>query len=252
MFKIALFIDNIIHDPKNLNDNFFVKNNKREMNKTPFKILGKSLENKNKYIIEFQDENKFKIEATEFSLVRNAIKNPFQPSVFGVGYLGSEINKYPTSINGKKSICYQKWHNMLQRCYDEKSLEKYPTYRGCKVCKSWLNYSNFARWWYKWNFNEFSLNDEFMCLDKDIINKNNKTYSPKNCLYIPNRINTLFVLEKSNKSSNLPVGIYNYDSYYRAHINFNGKIYEKSSKDLNELIEWYKINKIECIKINAK
>ena len=46
-----------------------------------------------------------------------------------------------------------------------------------------------------------------MTLDKDILIKGNKIYSPNTCIFVPQSINTLFI--KSDKSrGNLPIGVY--------------------------------------------
>ena len=84
---------------------------------------------------------------------------------------------------------------MLRRCYDEKLHKKYPTYIDCKVCEEWLNFQNFAKWYYN---NYYEIENEKICLDKDILHKGNKIYSPDNCVFVPNNINVLFV--KSDKS----------------------------------------------------
>lgn len=92
---------------------------------------------------------------------------------------------------------------MLQRCYDPYYLNKYPTYINCYVCDEWLCFQNFAEWFYD---NYYECNDEKMCLDKDILCKGNKIYSPENCIFVPNRINTLFV--KCNKTrGEYPIGV---------------------------------------------
>ena len=45
-----------------------------------------------------------------------------------------------------------------------------------------------------------------MHLDKDILIKNNKIYSPDTCIFVPQRINELFI--KTNKlRGNLPIGV---------------------------------------------
>ncbi len=85
---------------------------------------------------------------------------------------------------------YMRWVNMLKRCYDEKYQANFPTYKGCSVCKEWLLFSNFKRWmetqdWY---------NNE---LDKDIIKYGNKVYSPENCVFVSNDINSLLLGHKS-------------------------------------------------------
>lgn len=78
---------------------------------------------------------------------------------------------------------------MLERCYSARYQERKPTYKGCSVCDEWLNYQNFAKWY---DDNYYEIKGEIMCLDKDILVKGNKIYSPENCVFVPNYINVLF------------------------------------------------------------
>ena len=92
---------------------------------------------------------------------------------------------------------------MLLRCYDEKYHEKYPTYKNCKVCEEWHNYTNFGDWFVD---NYYEIEGQKMCLDKDILYKGNKVYSPNTCVFVPNNINVLFV--KGNKMrGDYPIGV---------------------------------------------
>lgn len=50
------------------------------------------------------------------------IKCPYERRVYGVGYIGE--GKYKVKENGKTTKCYETWHSMLRRCYDEKYQEK--------------------------------------------------------------------------------------------------------------------------------
>ena len=130
------------------------------------------------------------------------IKNPFFPIVYGVGFIG--VGKFKTcDKNGKKTKCYMTWLNMLMRCYDPKRQEKYPTYKGCTVCEEWWNFQNFAEWYYS---HYYEIENEKMNLDKDILHKGNKVYSPNNCVFVPQFINTLFV--KCDKvRGDCPIGV---------------------------------------------
>jgi len=89
-------------------------------------------------------------------------------------------------IDGKRIRCpfYQKWTHMLTRCYCEKYLHDKPTYKYCTVCDEWLIFSNFKKWMKKqiWQGKE---------LDKDILVKGNKIYSPSTCLMVTREINLL-------------------------------------------------------------
>ena len=93
---------------------------------------------------------------------------------------------------------------MMQRCYDPKFHKKYPTYINCEVCEEWHNYTNFGKWF---NENYYEVSGEKMGLDKDILNKGNKIYSPENCIFVPNNINVLFVKSDNNRGE-YPIGVY--------------------------------------------
>lgn len=122
------------------------------------------------------------------------VKCPYDRSLFNIGYIGE--GKYKVSDeNGKLTRVYSTWHSMMQRCYDEKFHEKKPTYIGCAVCDEWYNFQNFAEWYYN---NYYEIEGERMHLDKDILVKHNKIYSPETCIFVPQTVNSLFV--KSDKS----------------------------------------------------
>ena len=124
---------------------------------------------------------------------KGQIKSPYERRYFGIGYLGE--GKYKIMENGKLTRVYNTWYTMLERCYDEKLHKKRPTYKDCTVCEEWLNFQNFAKWYYD---NYYEIEGEQMCLDKDILIKHNKIYSPDTCIFVPHKINTLFT--KSDKS----------------------------------------------------
>ena len=121
------------------------------------------------------------------------IKCPYERRYYCVGYIGE--GKYKCKENGKYTKCYYIWHDMLKRCYCSKYHEKNPTYIDCKVCEEWLCFQNFAEWFYN---NYYEIEGQIMDLDKDILYKGNKTYSPENCIFVPHNINTLFI--KSDKT----------------------------------------------------
>ena len=130
------------------------------------------------------------------------IKCPYEPRYFGVGYLGE--GKYTVSENGKLKKEFKIWYDMIKRCYDPKYQEEHSTYKGCKVEDYLLNFQHMGEWI---NENYYEVSGEKMCLDKDILYKGNKVYSRETCIFVPERINLLFV--KSNKSrGDSPIGTY--------------------------------------------
>lgn len=132
---------------------------------------------------------------------KKSIKCPYERNIFGKGYLGE--GKYKTKINGKITRCYITWNDMLKRCYNSKHQEKQPTYKGCKVCDDWLNFQHFANW-YENNYYEVS--GQRMHLDKDILIKGNKIYSPYTCIFVPQEINELLV-KRQNCRGEYPIGV---------------------------------------------
>lgn len=122
-------------------------------------------------------------------------------TIYSLGYLGE--GDYSPRKDGVKTIQYNYWYDMLRRCYNKKALEKRPTYEDKYVCEEWLNFQNFAKWF---DENYYKINGERTELDKDIINKGNKIYSPETCVFVPHRINSLFI--KCDKlRGNYPVGV---------------------------------------------
>ena len=159
--------------------------------------------------------------------------------IYGVGY--NSKGKYPTRIDGKDTKCYCTWRNMLQRCYYSKYHEKESTYIDCEVAKEWLDYQVFAEWWHQ---NYYTIEGEKMCLDKDILMKDNKVYSPDTCVFVSSKINSLFTKCNENRG-NLPIGVAkNGNGYQTCCANGSGKnIPLGTFPTVHEAFLMYKINK---------
>lgn len=129
------------------------------------------------------------------------IKKP----VYGVG-----INDTDYVFESKD---YKIWRNMLERCYCERTQEKFPTYKGCSVCDEWQLFSNFKKWFFE-NY------IEGWELDKDIICIGNKVYSPSTCCFVPRELNSILRLSRVNDTC----GIYKrMNGKYSAAIRINGE-----------------------------
>ena len=138
--------------------------------------------------------------AQYISFKKGNIKCPYERRYYNKGYIGE--GKYKVKENNKHSDKYKIWHHMLQRCYDPKYHERYITYKNCEVEDYLLNFQHMAEWIEN---NYYKVPGEQMCLDKDILFKNNKIYSRETCIFVPERINLLFV--KSDKTrGNSPIG----------------------------------------------
>lgn len=124
------------------------------------------------------------------------------------GVLGFGIN----DLNDRCGLAYRIWRNTIVRCYSEDYLARFPTYIGCSVCDEWRYFSNFKKW-----FDEH--HKEGWCLDKDILIKGNKTYSPHACCFVPNEINALFNKCKNNRGKTDIIGVTFRRGKYIARVN---------------------------------
>ena len=141
-------------------------------------------------------EDGYETVATYNNFKKGNIKNPNYKKayiktkdgiVLGVGITDSvTVDEEGHTLNS-----YSKWIGMIERCYGDP--EKHLNYVDCEVCDEWKYYSNFKKW-YDENF--YNVGDEVMHLDKDILFKNNKIYSPQTCIFVPQRINSLFAYRK--------------------------------------------------------
>jgi len=130
------------------------------------------------------------------SFLTGEIKNPNHPSVYGVGFIG--IGEHNHISKCGMQIIYQFWIRMLERCYNQNYKNKTPTYNECTVCKEWHNFQTFAKWVDK---NYYAIKNTKMQLDKDILIKGNKIYSPETCCFVPQEINNLFLKRKNDRGS---------------------------------------------------
>ena len=128
------------------------------------------------------------------------VKDPYLPSVYGVGILGT---KYPSKISGRNTKEYVLWHSMLERCYSDKSKKKHPTYEGCEVSGNFKSYECFYEWCHK----QIGFSNQGWHLDKDLLVRGNKIYSESACVFLPQEINSLLVKRENMRGKHL-IGVY--------------------------------------------
>lgn len=140
---------------------------------------------------------------------------------------GNVVNnvQWNNFVRGKvKNNCYRHiddkkehnaWQQMLRRCFDENVKIEKPTYKNASCCDEWLSYENFYEWlvsqenYKKWKSLKWS------AVDKDIIRKGNKVYSPENCFLVPVNVNNLFVKHDALRGD-YPIGVSKMDNKYTA------------------------------------
>lgn len=146
-------------------------------------------------------ENGFTAITTYQNFIKGRVRNPYEKRVLNIGYIGEGI--YKTKLNSKHTKQYNRWIAMFHRCYSKKLRHKIPSYENCYVCTEWHNFQNFAKWC---DENYYAVGNEQMDLDKDILIKGNKIYSPETCYFVPKRINILFT-KSDAKRGNSPIGV---------------------------------------------
>lgn len=191
--------------------------------------------------IELLDEHHcIKKHQTYQNFKRGTIKNPYHRSVFGVGYVGE--GKYKTKENGKFTIFYQQWKNMLLRCYVK--ADRHRPYEDAEVCDEWLNFQTFSKW-YDEHYYELP-NNERLHIDKDVRVKDNRVYSPDACMLVPQSINEVFKRNtKKSVDCDLPETIKRVNNGYK--VEFRAKnlgVY----RTVEECLEKYNTAKKEYIK----
>ena len=154
-------------------------------------------------VVEFQDKYKTRVNSQYCNFASGSIKNPYHPSVYGVGITG---NKYPRSKNCRNIKEFETWNNIILRCYSQIFKRNQPAYKDVTCCEEWLNYENFYEWLHNQsNFDKW-YNGKRWAVDKDILHKGNKIYSPENCCLIPQNVNCLFLKREAERGI-YPIGV---------------------------------------------
>ena len=179
------------------------------------------------------------------------IKDNLKPFVYGVGYLGSNL-ELKSTYYGKDCPIYQRWRMMIRRCYSEKFHQRCPTYIGCYVSDDFKDYSKWREW-----YDNYQYKHDGWQLDKDLIIKGNKVYSATTCVFLPREINTVLLKRDKTRGEYLIGVCYNkrnenfevamskygktvnlgyFDNEYDAHLAYK----EVKEAHLKELADKYK------------
>lgn len=132
--------------------------------------------------------------------------------ICGVGINDADysISSYDITIgdrgNKKKGkrlwICpfYRVWSSMLHRCYGKRSVVVNSTYYGCTVYGDWHRFSIFKKWMETQEW-------EGKHLDKDLLVRGNKIYSPETCIFVSMQVN-IFLIDRGRHRGKYMIGCY--------------------------------------------
>lgn len=192
--------------------------------------------------IDVEFDNGYVVKNREYAaFLDGSINNPYCPSVYGVGIVGE---KYYNRENTEKTKEYYAWINILKRCYSKSLKVKRPTYRDVVCCQEWWFFDNFYKWIHSQDNFAYWVNGDRWAVDKDIIIKGNKIYSPATCCLVPPNINSLFT-KANNTRGDLPIGVVYMPKHnlYRAYLSIDNK--RKSLGTFTTSDEAFKAYKME-------
>jgi len=149
------------------------------------------------------DEKGTVLRNIQYSKIKaGSVRNPNHNSVYGIGYMGQ--GNYKSKYEGVSNKSYKTWLNIFVRLYSKNKLIKNPTYKDVTICEEWHNFQNFAKW-FQDNYKPETMDGWH--LDKDILIKGNKVYSPETCCFVPYEINVLFTKRQHNRGD-YPIGVF--------------------------------------------
>jgi len=133
--------------------------------------------------------------------------------VCGVGYYSK--GKYSSRDGDKKSREYNRWCDMIKRCYRTNKSERLRSYEGCTVSDRFLNFQLFCLWGEK----QVGFFDEGYHLDKDLLSYGNRVYSPTTCVLLPTEVNHFLSIYRKESDHSLIGG-----KYYKKNDNYVAQI----------------------------
>lgn len=116
----------------------------------------------------------------------------------GINDANYQVSK---KLNGKSVVCkfYRTWTAMINRCYSPDFVKKHPTYINCEICDDWKYFSKFKAWMERQDW-------QGKQLDKDLLVKGNKIYSPDTCLFVDSQVNN-FIIENDVNRGRFMIGV---------------------------------------------
>ena len=123
--------------------------------------------------------------------------------IYGVGVNDADyVVAWRDKVTGKHIQCpyYTCWQNMIQRAYYQRHKDKRPTYQDVAVCEEWHSFMNFRSWMEQQDW-------QGKQLDKDILVRGNKVYSPETCVFVSSLVNS-FMLDCGATKGQYPTGVY--------------------------------------------
>ena len=192
--------------------------------------------------------NKQKLFQDEIDKIVVAERVVALPTVCGVGF--NDV-AFQNRIGERQIWQYRLWVNLLSRCFCDKFKAKHPAYQDVTCCDEWLSFATFLEWLNKEV--GYSGRPNGSDLDKDIVIKGNKAYSPETCSFVPQAVNKLLTDSGATRGE-WPVGVRFHENTgsFHARMSCNSKSKHLGPyKTPEEAFAVYKIAKEAQIKVVA-
>lgn len=154
--------------------------------------------------------------------------------------------KTPESVRYAKKI----WAHMNDRCYASYVTDEKPSYLGCVNHFEDVNF--FVDWCHESPGFLNVYEDQKWGLDKDILIQGNKAYSPKNCCFVPEFVNNVFLIRNA-KRGNYPCGVtksYNSKNYKARCCTFSGRLEVRGFKTPMEAhLKWAELKAAHTLEV---
>lgn len=202
----------------------------------------KESDGKARVIVVFENTG-YEKSVSKCELAKGNIRDNFAETVCGFG-----ISDIPSRVNGEKTYTYIRWLAMIKRCYGNNVGRVVENYKDCQVSQQFKRLSDFSTW----AESQVGFGNDGWGLDKDILVKGNKIYSPDTCCFVPPEINSIFTFgNRANNEKLLGVKKCS-ENVLIAQTSLNGKYKHLGSfKNENEAFNCYKMFKEDRIKYLA-
>ena len=151
-----------------------------------------------RYLDKFSHEQTLALRSARLGITRN----PYAPTLAGVGYIGS--GKYMSSVSrGTYTREYMLWAGLIRKYYDRKKVDITQSKYNKNVCPEWHNFQTFADWVVSLGYYDdqlFSLNTTLLADESNVI-------GPDTTCFIPDVLVGHLVRTKPRRVSTLPMGI---------------------------------------------
>lgn len=116
---------------------------------------------------------------------------------------------------------YSMWNALKYRCkVGGQHQLRFPSYIGCKIAGGFEDYQFFV----DWHREQVGYGIDGYALDKDIIDKQSKIYSPETCALVPRELNSFYTPHTAVRD--LPQGVYYIEQTgkYKAALSIGNKL----------------------------